>query len=361
MSAPVPRLTSTGSDVIEVVGDERIAVEVAAPKPLPGRPGGAIIGRSPGRLAWTRLRRDRVAMVSLWVLGLFLLAAIIAPLIRVLYGYSTFNDASLGNSGLLDGTGVPLGYLGGITFDSANASNHIHIAGVEPSLGRDMFIQVLYGIRTSLMIAFVSTVLSSVMGVVIGIAAAYLGGWVDAIVNWFIDYMLAFPFFLFALAVIPVVNTRIADASGVVSASNRILTIIIVFSLFAWMGTARLVRGQVLSLREREYIDAARAAGARLPHMLFRQLLPNLWAPILVTFSLGVPLTITAEGALSFIGIGVVEPTPDLGRLISNSEQWLQVDPAYFLIPGLTIFLLVLAFNLFGDALRDALDPKSSR
>jgi len=356
----VPRLTSS-SDVIEVVGDEHVPVVVTAPKVEPGRPGGAVIGRSPGQLAWMRLRRDRVAMTSLWVLVFFLLAAILAPLIRILYGYSGFDDAKLGNPGLLDDSGVPLGYLGGITFDTANASNHIHIAGVEPSLGRDMFIQVLYGIRTSLLIAFISTVLSSVAGVVIGIAAAYLGGWVDAIVNWFIDYMLAFPFFLFALAVIPVVNTRIGNASGVVSAPGRILTIVIVFSLFAWMGTARLVRGQVLSLREREYIDAARAAGARLPHMLFRQLLPNLWAPILVTFSLGVPLTITAEGALSFIGIGVVEPTPDLGRLIANSEQWLQADPAYFLVPGITIFLLVLAFNLFGDAMRDALDPKSTR
>jgi peptide/nickel transport system permease protein len=173
--------------------------------------------------------------------------------------------------------------------------------------------------------------------------------------------MLAFPFFLLALAVIPVVNTRIADSFGAVSATKRMVTIILVFSLFAWMGTARLVRGQVLSLREREYIDAARAAGARLPHILFRQLLPNLWAPILVTFSLGVPLTITSEGALSFLNIGVVEPTPDLGRLIAGSQQWLPVDPAYMVIPGLTIFALVLAFNLFGDALRDALDPKSSR
>ena len=98
-----------------------------------------------------------------------------------------------------------------------------------------------------------------------------------------------------------------------------------------------------------------------MPHILFRQLLPNLWAPILVTFSLGVPLTITSEGALSFLNIGVVEPTPDLGRLIAGSQQWLPVDPAYMVIPGLTIFALVLAFNLFGDALRDALDPKSSR
>ena len=139
------------------------------------------------------------------------------------------------------------------------------------------------------------------------------------------------------------------------------LTIIFVFSAFGWMYTARLVRGQVLSLREREYVDAARAAGAGTRHILFRQLLPNLWAPILVTFSLGVPLTITAEAALSFLNIGVVEPTPDLGRLILNSSNWLLSDPAYLVIPGIAIFVLVLTFNLFGDALRDALDPRSSR
>ena len=361
MSAPVPRLTSAQSvsDVIDIAGPDG-SVEVATIKPPPGTPGGAVVGRSPGQLALMRLRRDRVAMGAFWVLIFLVLVGILAPLIRLLYGYKTFNDAAA-TTYLVDGTGIPLGYLGGIDFSTANSSGHLHLFGVEPGIGRDLFIQVIYGIRTSLLISFVSVTLASSFGVVVGIAAGYLGGWFDSIVNWFIDYMLAFPFFLFALATIPVINTRLAPASGVPSAGQRIGTIIVIFAAFAWMGTARLVRGQVLSLREREYVDAAKAAGARLPHMLFRQLLPNLWAPILVTYSLGVPLTITAEGALSFIGIGVVEPTPDLGRLIAGSQDWLRADPTYLLIPGITIFMLVLAFNLFGDALRDALDPKSSR
>jgi peptide/nickel transport system permease protein len=361
MSAPVPRLTiGDPSDVIDITTPES-AVEVDSLKPPPGSPAGKVVSRSPGQLAWMRLRRDRVAMGSMWVLVFFVVVAVLAPLIRVLYGYGTYEQAGLGSSSLLDDTGAPLGYLGGMDFTTANPSHHIHIFGIEPVVGRDMFIQVLYGIRTSLLISFVSTVIATIIGVIIGIAAAYLGGWFDAVINWFIDYMLAFPFFLFALAVIPVVNTHLQDAGGVVSAGKRIVTIIVVFSLFAWMGLARLIRGQVLSLREREYVDAARAAGARLPHMLFRQLLPNLWAPILVTFSLGVPLTITAEGALSFLNIGVTEPTPDLGRLIYQSQNWLSSDPTYLLIPGVIIFVLVLAFNLFGDAVRDALDPKSSR
>jgi peptide/nickel transport system permease protein len=317
----------------------------------------AIVGRSPGQLAWMRLRRDRTAMISMWILVALVGMAVLAPLVRIIYGY----NATQQNSDLLDDTGVPLGYLGGVTFSTDNASHHIHIFGVQPQYGRDLFMQVVYGMRTSLLIAFVSTVAATVIGVLIGIVAAYFGGWVDSVISWFVDYMLAFPFFLFCLAAIPVINTRLADSSGEVSATKRILTIIIVFSVFGWMYTARLVRGQVLSLREREYVDAARAAGARAGHILFRQLLPNLWAPILVTFSLGVPATITAEGALSFLNIGVIEPTPDLGRLIENSADWTFTDPTYLLIPGITIFVLVLTFNLFGDALRDALDPKSSR
>jgi peptide/nickel transport system permease protein len=134
-----------------------------------------------------------------------------------------------------------------------------------------------------------------------------------------------------------------------------------IFAAFGWTGTARLVRGQVISLREREFVEAARASGAGLGHMLFRQLLPNIWAPILVSFSLAVPSFITSEAALSFIGVGLTDETPSFGRMIYRSLEYLQTDPAYVFFPGITIFALVLAFNLFGDALRDALDPKSSR
>lgn len=322
----------------------------------------AIVGRSPGQLALMRLRRDRTAMASFWVLVFFVLLAVLAPVIQWAYGYS----ATTTNSGLLDDSGFPLGYLGGISFSGDNASHHMHILGVEPVLGRDLFMQLVWGLQTSLKIAVTATVLSTVLGVVVGIVSAYFGGWVDSVISWFTDYMLAFPFFLFCLAVIPVINTRLADPGGCnceVSPGKRVLTIIIVFTLFGWMYTARLVRGQVLSLREREYVDAARAAGAPARHILFRQLLPNLWAPILVSFSLSIPATITAEAALSFLNIGVIEPTPDLGRVINTGAGFITglPDPMYLVIPGIVIFILVLAFNLFGDALRDALDPRSAR
>jgi peptide/nickel transport system permease protein len=221
--------------------------------------------------------------------------------------------------------------------------------------------QLVYGLRTSLFIAFSAAAISTVIGVLIGVIGGYARGWLDAIISWVIDLALAFPFLIFALAAIPVVENRFFTARDNVPASFRVGMIIATFAIFNWTNTARLVRGQVISLREREYVEAARASGAGTWHILLRQLLPNIWAPILVTVSLNVPAVITGEAALAFIGIGVTEPTPDLGRMIYNSIAFLQADPMYTFIPGVTIFLLVLAFNLFGDSLRDALDPKSSR
>ncbi|WP_412540475.1 ABC transporter permease [Longispora sp. K20-0274] len=342
--------TSTGTGQAPESG----ATLVADP---PAEKKAAIVGRSPGQLAWMRLKRDRVGVFSLGIVLLFFIVAIAAPLVELIYGYGP--DAL--NSNLLNDEGRPLGVLGGITFSSDGPSHHIHILGVEPQVGRDMFMQLVYGARTSLFISISATLISLAIGVVIGIVAAYMGGWIDTFLNWFTDYMLAFPFLIFAFAAIPIVNGWLQDEKHEVSEWNRIWTIIVIFSAFGWMGTARLVRGQVLSLREREYVEAARAAGAGVGHILFRQLLPNLWAPILVTFSLSVPATVTGEAALSFLGIGVVEPTPDWGRMINNSVLWYREEPMYMLIPGVSIFILVLAFNLFGDALRDALDPKSTK
>jgi peptide/nickel transport system permease protein len=316
-----------------------------------------IEGRSPLALAWMRLRSDRVAVVSFSVFALFALFAVFADLIVFVYGILTGHHG-IGKSDAfpdrLDTLGYPLGYLGGITPQ--------HWFGIEPGIGRDVFIQLVYGARTSLGIAAVASVLSIALGVVMGTVAGYLGGWVDAIISWLIDLLLAFPFVIFSLAAIPIVNTMITgsvqETPGVMA---RIATLVGVLCVFGWMSTARLVRGQVLSLREREFVEAARASGAGTAHMVFRQLLPNLWAPILITFSLALPQYVTAEAALSFLNIGVTEPVPDWGRMIFDSAAYLQSDPAYTFFPGVAIFVLVLAFNLFGDSLRDALDPKSLR
>jgi peptide/nickel transport system permease protein len=308
-----------------------------------------ITTRSPRQLVWLRLRRDRTALLSGIVSALLVVVALAAPLIERLYGtgpYEFFKDD-------LDRYGMPYGVAGGVS--------GAHWFGLEPAQGRDVFIQLIYGMRTSLGIAVAAALVTTVLGVLAGILAGYLGGWVDAVVNWVTDVALALPFLIFTLALVRPLELRFFGPREAVPGWFRVTVLIGLFAAFGWTATARLVRGQVLSLREREFVEAARASGARLGRILFRELLPNLGAPILVAFSLAIPAYITGEAALSFLGIGVLEPTPDFGRMIFNSLSYLQTDPAYVFFPGVTIFVLVLAFNLFGDALRDALDPKSSR
>ncbi|MFF3851575.1 ABC transporter permease [Micromonospora sp. NPDC002575] len=313
-------------------------------------PGGLrVVGRSPGQLAWARLRRDRTAVVSAAMLAFFLLVALAVPLIEALYGIGPREQFQ----SRLDGFGMPLGYAGGVTGE--------HWFGLEPGLGRDIFIRMVHGLRTSLFIAIAAAVITAAIGVVLGTLAGYLGGWLDAVVNWITDLTLAMPFLIIALALTPTIALRFYGQREEVPPAFQIGVLIAIFALFGWTSTARLVRGQVIALREREFVEAARASGAGLGHMLFRQLLPNLWAPILVSFSLAVPSYITSEAALSFIGVGLTDATPSFGRMIYRSLDYLQTDPAYVFFPGITIFALVFAFNLFGDALRDALDPKSSR
>ena len=311
--------------------------------------GGEIVGRSPGQLVRARLRRDRTAGVSGAVLLLFILLALAAPVVQWLYGVGP-NERF---PELLDSTGMPLGYVGGVSGE--------HWFGLEPGIGRDIFVRMVYGIRTSLLIALGAALITTGIGVVLGILAGYLGGVVDAVISWVTDVALAMPFLIFALAVVPTFSLRFYGPRDAIPTWFAVGTLIVVFAAFGWTGTARLVRGQVVSLREREFVEAARAAGAGLGHMLFRQLLPNIWAPILVSFSLTVPAYVTGEAALSFLGVGLPESVPSFGRMIYRSISYVQTDPAYVFFPGVTIFVLVLAFNLFGDALRDALDPKSSR
>jgi peptide/nickel transport system permease protein len=326
---------------------EPIEIEVSAAMPAALRK--KVVGRSPGQLAWMRLKRDRIGVASGIVLIFFVVIAVSVPLIEAMYGIAPEQTFTR----LLNSNAIPLGYSGGVSGD--------HWFGIEPRLGRDVFILTVHGIRTSLTVAFASAFLSTVIGVVLGIVAGFLGGWVDTVIGWVIDFVLALPFLIFALAVVPVVQASFFSPREAPSVGFRGFVLVGIFAVFGWTYTARLVRGQVLSLREREYVEAARAAGASTAHILFRQLLPNLWAPILITFSLAVPGYVTAEGALSFLNVGIPEPAPDLGRMIFYSTAYLQSDQYYFLFAGVTLFLIVLSFNLFGDSLRDALDPKSSR
>lgn len=299
-----------------------------------------IQGRSLTQIAWMRLKRDRIALGGALIILLLIVIAILAPLLTKLNGHppnvfysNQLNDA-LG--------GVPKGKFGGI--------NSSFWLGVEPGSGRDIFSRIVYGARISLVIAVLATFVSVAIGAVMGVTAGYFGGWVDNLISRLMDVLLAFPVLVFQIALVAVVT-------GV----NRTLLLVFLIGFFGWPYIGRIIRGQTLSLREREFVDAARSLGATDGHILFKQLLPNLAAPILVYSTLIIPSNILTEAALSFLGVGVKPPTASWGQMLSNAVQWYQPDPTYLAVPGLALFITVLAFNLFGDGLRDALDPRAGR
>jgi peptide/nickel transport system permease protein/oligopeptide transport system permease protein len=306
---------------------------------------GKIEGRSLWQISWIRLKRDKVAIAGGVVVLLLILVAIFAPLICKVVGV-TPNDF---HEDLVDASlQTPIGKWNGISWD--------HPFGIEPVNGRDIFARVVYGARISLLIAFLATLLSVVIGTTMGIIAGYLGGWIDTLISRLMDIFLAFPLVLFALAL---VGTIPESAFGLKGDSLRVALIVFIIGFFSWPYIGRIIRGQTLSLREREFVDAARSLGARRPYILFTELLPNLIAPILVYATLLIPTNVLFEAGLSYLGVGVRPPTPSWGDMLSTATNWYQVAPLYMVPPGLAIFITVLAFNLFGDGLRDALDPRS--
>ncbi|HEY0447978.1 ABC transporter permease, partial [Actinophytocola sp.] len=227
--------------------------------------------------------------------------------------------------------------------------------GVEPVNGRDILTRIYAGSWISLLIAVSATLLSVTIGTVMGVVAGFFGGWVDTIISRAMDVFLAFPILVFAIALAGVVPDQ---AFGLQGDGLRIVLLIFVIGFFNWPYIGRIVRGQTLSLREREFVDAARSLGGRGPYILFRELLPNLVAPILVYSTMLIPTNILFEAALSFLGVGIRPPTATWGGMLSDAVRFYTL-PHFMLWPGLAIFITVLAFNLFGDGLRDALDPRS--
>jgi peptide/nickel transport system permease protein len=307
--------------------------------------GKRIEGRSLGQIAWMRLRRDKVAMAGGAVVILLIVMAVLAPLIVILLGHppNEFHQELVNAD-----TQVPAKAWGGVSGD--------FLFGVEPVNGRDLFSRVLYGSQISLLIASLATLLSVVIGTVMGVMAGYFGGWADTLISRLMDIFLALPLLVFALALAGVIPDQ---AFGLKGDSLKIGVIIFIIGFFNWPYIGRIIRGQTLSLREREFVDAARSLGARQHHILFKELLPNLLAPILVYSTLLIPSNILFEAALSYLGVGVQPPRATWGGMLSDATQWYQVDPEFILPAGLAIFITVLAFNLFGDGLRDALDPRS--
>ncbi|MBA8792510.1 peptide/nickel transport system permease protein [Friedmanniella endophytica] len=293
----------------------------------------------PGVDFWRRLRRDRAAVAGGVIIVAFVLIALLAPVLSAVSGNNPYDydlDALGPNT-------APKGFGGGI---SAR-----HWFGVEPLTGRDLFSVVVYGARTSLLVGITATVVSVALGVVIGVVAGYVGGWTDRIVSRVTDVIFGFPSLIFIIAL-----------GAIVPASfPKSFLIVLVIGFFGWPTIARVVRGQTLALKERNYVTAARASGAGPLHVMASELLPNLTATIIVFATISIPGKIGAEAALSFLGVGVPPPTPAWGRSIGDAIAWVGIDPMFLVFPGAALFLITMAFNLFGDGLRDVLDPRTGR
>jgi len=293
-----------------------------------------IQGRSPWQLAWERLRRDKIAMISLAVIVLIILFALLAPLIAAVIGHGVnqqFNDIGLSPEGL------------------PRAPNGTFWFGTD-DLGRDIFVRCAYGARISILVGVVATGFTILVGVVVGLIAGYYGKVADTVLSRLIDVVLSFPFLLFAISLVSIVGASLSVT-------------IFVIAMFSWASVARIVRGQVLSIREREYIEAARSLGASSTRIMFVDVLPNVLAPIIVYATLLIPSVIVTEATLSFLGLGVPAPTATWGNMISEAQAGglYQLAPWFLAFPSLLLLLLTLAFNLLGDSVRDAFDPRGDR
>ena len=311
-----------------------------------------IAGRSPTQLAVTRFRRDRLSMISFVVVALYLLAAVAAPFLQKFGVLSPLHP----HQNLLDieRGGLPKGAWGGISWS--------HPLGVEPGLGRDVLSRLALGITYSLAIALSASILTIVAGAILGIIAGFRGGFIDAVVGRFVDLTLSFPSTLMLLALSGI---AVQEIQNQLHLGNRDIAnglyVVVVLAAFGWPPVCRVVRGQVLSLREREFVEAATLFGASKMRMYFKEILPNLWAPLLVYFTLTMPSYISAEAALNYLGVGIKPPTPTLGNILSDSISFSAVDPFFFFTPAIVLAIIVVSFNLLGDGIRDALDPRASR
>ena len=308
-----------------------LTVDLLEPPP-PGDGSSVIAAKNPWRLAWQRLRSDPVAIACAAIIVLIVVVALIAPLIADAVGHSP-NEAD--QSGGLTPEGLPLG------------PSWSHLFGTD-YLGRDVFLRVVFAARISLLSGVVASSLAIVAGVVVGLFAGYAGGLLDSFLSRTMDVILSFPFLLFGIALVSIVGPSLTVVIGVIA-------------FFSWASVGRIVRGQTISLKEREYVEAARSLGAGGLRIMFVEILPNLVAPVLVYLTLLIPSAIVFEATLSFLGLGVIPPTPTWGNMLAESLGFYQVAWWYVLFPAAALLITTLAFNLLGDSVRDALDPRGDR
>jgi peptide/nickel transport system permease protein len=302
-----------------------------------------VAARSPLQLFWRRLRRDYVALVALGFIVLLVVVAVAAPVILDIAGAPKPNIQS---TEARDDFGLPTG------------PSSKHLFGVD-ELGRDVFSRTLYGAQVSLKVAIIGTGLATIIGVIMGMVAGFFRGWVDTAIARVIDILLAFPVLLLGLGLATACSSKDGCLGGLLQPGLTIVLFIIVIA--NWPYVARIIRGQVLSLREKEFVEAARSLGASNTRIIFREILPNLVAPIIVYATLFIPANILLEAALSFLGVGVEPGTPSWGAMLADATDIFQNAWWYMFFPGMALLLTVLAFNLVGDGMQDALNPKGSR
>ena len=288
-----------------------------------------IEGRSPWRLVSDRLRQDRVGMAAAITIAVIIVLALAAPLIAHAIGHAPeaqFRDTGLSESGMPVAPGAQF------------------VFGTD-GLGRDVFVRVLYGARISLFAGVVSTGLAILVGVLVGLLSGYFGGVVDHVLARSMDVLLSFPFLVVAIALVSVVGPSLTISIALIA-------------FFSWAGVGRIVRGQVLSLREAEYVQAARSLGASDWRIMFVDILPNVLAPVIVFTTLLIPGAIVAESTMSFLGLGVVPPTATWGNMLAEAIAYYRVAWWFVVCPGVALLVTTVAFNLLGDSVRDALDPR---